>query len=290
MEALMTTCQDPPNQTWTYQQVAEKAAATRTAIAGLAIKMHRDCALSQLLEEAEALARDWEAGRSDENWLMQLMAAAHSNRISDAIVACLSDAGAIECIRRMCSNGMDISGRDPSSGKDALWELDLASFLKRRGISTTHQDPPDLIADFGFGPYPIACKKVYSERGIESQVRKGAKQLERHGSPGLVAINFDDLAPANALLRSQSQISASDFLAKLNHDAIDRNQARLQRFIVDGRCDGLLVSTTALADIVDSTTRFNTYTQTTLWTLSSIEKEQHDRIAQIRAALEARPS
>jgi hypothetical protein len=106
----------------------------------------------------------------------------------------------------------------------------------------------------------------------------------------LVAINLDDLAPANALLRSQSQVSASDFLAKINHEVIERNHARLQRFIVDGRCDGLLVSTTTLADIVESTTRFNTHTQTTLWTLSSIGREQGDRIAKIRAALEATPS
>lgn len=286
----MATRKDPPNQTWTYRQVAEKAAATRDAIAGLGIPMHRDCALAKLLREAEALAKDGEEGRSNENWLRLLMAAAHSNRISDAIAECLPDPGAVECIRRICSNGLDISGRGPSMGKDARWELDLASFLKRRGVATVHEDPPDLIADFGFGAYPIACKKVYSERGIESQVRKGAKQLERYGRSGLVAISFDDLAPANALLRSQNQISASDFLARLNQDVIDRNQARLRPFIVDGRSDGLLVSTTALADIVDSTTRFNTHTQTTLWTLSSLGTDSRDRIARIRTALEAGPS
>lgn len=280
---------DPPDQTSTYQQVAEKAAATRAAIAELGIRMHRDCALSKLLREAEALARDWEVGKIGENGMGQLMAAAHSNRISDAILACLPDPGAVACIRRMCSNGLDITGRDPSMGKDALWELDLAGFLKRRGVSTIHVDPPDLIADFGFGPYPIACKKVYSERGIESQVRKGAKQLERYRSPGLVAVNFDDLAPANSLLQSQTQSSALDFLAKLNHGVLERNQARLQRFIVDGRCDGILVSTTTLADIVGSTTRFNTHTQTTLWTLSSIGTDQIDRIARIRSALEMAP-
>jgi hypothetical protein len=218
------------------------------------------------------------------------MAAAHSNRISDVIVASFSDAGATECIRRMCSNGMDISGRDPSRGKDALWELDLAHFLKRRSVPTIHQDPPDLITDFGFGPYPIACKKIYSEQGLESQVRKGAKQIKRYGHSGLVAINADDLAPANALLQSQSHISASNFLSNFNQGVIDRNQARLQRFIVDGRCDGLLISTTVLADIVGSTTRFNTHTETLLWTLSPIGREQSYRIDKIRAALGAVPS
>lgn len=217
------------------------------------------------------------------------MDAAHSNRISDAINAALADPGAIECIRRMCSNGMDISGRDPSHGKNALWELDLANFLKRRRVAVAHEDPPDLIADFGFGPYPIACKKVYSEKGIESQVRKGAQQLAQYGRPGLVAINFDDLAPARALLRSQSQSSASDFLARFNREVLDRQQARMQRFIVDGRCDGLLVSTTTLADIIDSTTRFNTHTQTTLWSLASINGEQAERLDRVRTFLGAMP-
>lgn len=39
---------------------------------------------------------------------------------------------------------MDISGRDPSHGKNALWELDLANFLKRRRVAVAHEDPPDL--------------------------------------------------------------------------------------------------------------------------------------------------
>lgn len=280
---------DPPDQTWTYQEVAAKAAEVRAAVDRLNIKMHRDCALAKLLRQAEALAREWQQGSSNPDWLPQLMDAAHSNRIADAIHAALDDPGALECIRRMCFNGVDISGRDPSRGKDALWELDLAHFLKRRGVGVRHEDPPDLIADFGFGPYPIACKKVYSERGIESQVRKGAQQLERQGRPGLVAINLDDLAPARSLLQSQSQSSASDFLAQFNHGVIDRNQARLQRFILDGRCDGILVATTTLADIIDSTTRFNTHTQTTLWSLASINGEQSGRLEKIRAVLGAVP-
>jgi hypothetical protein len=285
----MTNRIDPPDQTWTYLEVATKAAEIRAAIGRLDIKMHRDCALAKLLRQAEALAREWEQGTNDKNWLPRLMDAAHSNRISDAINAALADPGAVECIRRMCSNPMDISGRDPSRGKDALWELDLAHFLKRRGVTVAHEDPPDLIADFGFGPHPIACKKVYSEKGIESQVRKGAQQLAQYGRPGLVAINFDDLAPGRALLQSQSQSSASDFLAKFNHEVIDRHQARLQRFIVDGRCDVILVSTTTLADIINSTTRFNTHTQTTLWSLASISSEQAGRLERIRTVLGAMP-
>lgn len=113
--------------------------------------------------------------------------------------------------------------------------------------------------------------------------------MAQYGRPGLVAINFDDLAPARALLRSQSQSSASDFLARFNSEVLDRQQARMQRFIVDGRCDGLLVSTTTLADIIDSTTRFNTHTQTTLWSLASINGEQAERLERVRTFLGAMP-
>jgi hypothetical protein len=277
-----------PDQTWTYEEIAVKARSLRAAVGELGLQMHRDSALSLLLREAEALARDWKEGRRD-GGIKRLMHAAHANRVADAIESARFDVGALECIRRMCSNNMDLSGRVPSRGKDALWELDLAWFLKRRGVTVKHSDPPDLVADFGFGHYPIACKKVYSERGIESQVRQGAKQLERHGSAGLVAINFDDLTPPDALLRSATQAEASEYLARFNHEVIDRNQARLQRFVVDGRCDGVLVSTTSLADIAGSKVRFNTHTQTTLWTLSSRGAVQAERWSRIRTALEIKP-
>lgn len=275
---------DPPDQTWTYQEIADKAPLLREAIAAMGIRLHRDSALAKLLREAETLARDWEAGRTDGGF-RRLIHAAHANRIVDAIRTAQVDPGALECVRRMCAGAMDLSGREPSRGKDALWELDIASFLKRRDIPTEHHEP-DLTADFGFGPYPIACKKIYSEKGLEGQVRKGARQLERYGSPGMIAVNLDDLVPDDHLLRSPSMADASDFLARHNLAVIERNRARLQRFIADGRCDCIIFSTTVLADIEGSSTRFNTHTQTTLWSLDSVSPAQSVRLARIKAALE----
>lgn len=277
-----------PDQTWTYEQVAAKATLLRVAIQELGVRMHRESALAKLLREAEALARDWAAGRS-EGGIEQVMRAADANRVADAIATAKHDPGALDCIRRMCSNSMDLSERNPSQGKDALWELDFASFLRRRRISVDHVEPPDLLADFGFGAYPIACKKVYSESGLESQVRKAAKQLERYGQPGLVAVNLDDLTPANAVLQSANLETAADFLARFNHSVLDRNQRRLERFIKDGRCDGILVSTTTPADFVDISPRFNTHSQVTLWSLASLPAEQTNRLSRIRDALGVLP-
>ena len=87
----------------------------------------------------------------------------------------------------MASNDMNLSERRPSRGKDALWELDLLSFLRRRSIETVLREP-DIVANFGFGDYPIACKKVYSEKGVETQMRKGVQQTDAPEIDGQVLL------------------------------------------------------------------------------------------------------
>ena len=276
---------DSPDQTWTYDEIAAKAESVRSLLAERGIKLNDASALGIVLREADRLAAEWSSGQSA-GGLRRLINAAHANRITEAILATPDDSGAIECIKRMTKSGMDLSLREVSQGKDALWEIDLAASMKRKGIAVSHVEP-DLVANFGFGPCPIACKKVYSETNFEVQMRKGAQQVAKAGGAGLVAVNLDDLVPEDALLQSATQSSASDFLATFNHAFIDRHRPKMQRFIVDKRCIGVLVSTTTLADIVQSSTRFNTHTQTTLWTLSSLESEQADRISKIRVALGA---
>lgn len=146
------------------------------------------------------------------------------------------------------------------------------------------KDPPDILADFGFGDYALACKKVYSEKGVDAQMRKGVKQLSAFGGIGLVAFNIDDLVPGNVLLQTRSQTDASDFLANLNRSFIDRHQAKLQRFVIEGRCDGVLVATSVLADIADSSARFNNFLQVTIWTLSEMDVARRSRLDVVRTA------
>lgn len=274
---------DSSDQTWTYDEIAAKADSVRSLLAERGIKLNDASALGIILREADLLAADWNRGRS-EGGLRRLINAAHANRITEAILAAHDDFGALECIKRMAKSGLDLSQREVSQGKDALWEIELASSMKRKGIGVSHAEP-DLIANFGFGPCPIACKKVYSEKNFEVQIRKGAQQVANAGGGGLVAVNLDDLVPEDALLQSATPSSASEFLAIFNQAFINRHQSKIQRFIVDRRCIGFLVSTTTLADIVNSSPRLNTNTQTMLWTLSPLRYEQDDRVAKIMKAM-----
>jgi hypothetical protein len=235
---------DGSNAVWTYREVADRSEAVRAELERRKIRLHRDSALGTLLREAEALAREWDEG-TDHGGIRRLMSAAHANRVAETVLTIAGEPGAEECLRRMAGNDMNLSERGPSRGKDALWELDLLSFLRRRSIETVLREP-DIVANFGIGDYPIACKKVYSERGVETQMRKGVHQMSAFGGAGLVAFNIDDLVPADVLMKSPTSLEATNYLAGLNRYFIDRHQRHIQRFVTEQRCDGIIVATTVL--------------------------------------------
>lgn len=125
-----------------------------------------------------------------------------------------------------------------------------------------------LVITIGSERYPVACKKVHSERGVEAQMRKGVKQLAAFGAPGLVAFDVSDLTPANSIFVSTDTRTAGDQLADINRDFVARNQRKLDRFVADGRCHGVLVTTSVVADLAASAPGLNNFSQTTIWTLS----------------------
>lgn len=280
-----TLSPDGSNAVWTYREIADRSEAVRAELTRRNIRLHRDSALGTLLREAEALAQEWDAG-TDAGGIRRLMSAAHANRVAEAVLAIAGEPEAEECLRRMAGNDMNLSERKPSRGKDALWELDLLAFLRRRSIRAVLREP-DITVDLGFGDYPIACKKVYSEKGVETQMRKGVQQMSQFNGAGLVAFNIDDLVPADALMRSRTSTEASDYLAALNKDFIDRHQRHIQRFVTGERCDGILVATTVLTDIAEGGTRFNNHLQLTVWTLDGARPRTRERIARLQTTLSA---
>ncbi|WP_423193149.1 hypothetical protein [Cupriavidus sp. H18C2] len=252
-----------------YAEVAQRAQTCRSILATKGIKLHNASALGQLFRNAERVAEAWATGSRDGD-IRQVLNAAHADRISQSIILLQDELQILEPLKRIAGSDMNLSLRNLSQGKDALWELNLLAFLRQRQVQANLIDPPDIVAELGFGPYGIACKKVYSERGVEAQMRKGAKRLLPFQGHGLIALNLDDLAPSETLLRCESKETASAYLHQFNLDFVERHRRVLQRFVMDGKCDGILVSTTTPSDIEHSETRLNTFTQTALWTLNEI--------------------
>jgi hypothetical protein len=75
------------------------------------------------------------------------------------VIALPAEPGIKEALKRMAGSDMRPDSRDPSQGKDALWEVMLLGDLRERGITAIAAEP-DILVTLEFGDYPIACKKI----------------------------------------------------------------------------------------------------------------------------------
>lgn len=267
-----------------YLEISDRADQVRAIFESRGVRLHRDSSLGKILRVANQLSASWAKGERSGS-IHDILAAAQANRVAEAIIVAASESGALESLRRIAGNPMDLMGRALSQGKDHLWELELRAVLRRRGVSAELRDPPDIVAEVADFEVPIACKKVYSEKGVEAQIRKGVKQIEAHGAGGIVALNIDDLLPTDSILKQRNHASASALLGGFAAEFIERNMPKLQRPIAQGRCDAILVSATCVCDLDEGAPRFTTVTDTTLWSLQTLKLEARARFEALRQAL-----
>ena len=275
----------------TYAELRAKVEHVKAAIEQKGFNCRPNSALGSLFRKAQVLDEQWQA-QSDAQDILTLMQADDAVRIAQAVEAVLDDPQAAEPIRRITKSDMHLTTRQPSQGKDALWEIDLLAFLCRHGVPARLREPPDLVITLPglLGDYGFACKKVYGEDSVASQLRKGCKQLCAMRGPGVVAFNLDDLTPERALLVQPTRQAANDRLHALNIAFMQRHQQDFQGMVLAGKCDGVLLSTTAQADVEGMSPRFNRVTEVTMWTVDSAPPGAHIRIAALRRLIEAAPS
>lgn len=277
---------DRSDRVQTYAQVAETVQRVQAALEARGFRCRNNSALGSLFRKARVLNEQWEAETNGQD-ILTLMQADEAVRIALAVEAVLDEPEAVEAIRRITKSDMHLSTRQPSQGKDALWELDLHLFLQNRRILVRIQEPdlvvtfPDFLCEYG-----VACKKVYSEDSVEKQLKKGCRQLLKTGIPGVVAFNLDDITPQSSILAQPTRLAANDFLHARNIAFMERHRRVFQQAVMSGGCDAILLATTAQADIEGMSPRFNRVTQVTLWTVNEAEAGTHIRIAALRRLIE----
>ena len=271
-----------------FDAIAERSRLLRQVLADRGIRFHRDSALGVLLRDAERYAKDRAEGKPD-MVMRQFVNTAHAYRIAEAVLGAQFDPDVEQCLRRIAGNDVNLSGRTPSMGKDHLWELELLAFLRQRQMTTRLQDPPDLMIELGGADYPIACKKIYSDKGAPAQMRKGVRQLGKLELGGIVAFNIDDLTMGDAILQSRTRQSASDNLARLNKEFLTRHERVFAKYVSEGRCDGVLVSASVMADIETERPRFLNFTEVALWSLDGAPAAATARIERLKSMLARAP-
>lgn len=264
------------SRAWTdsYEEIAAKAQLVRDILQKRNVRLGNGSALSQLLKQADFLNCEWAAQRVPD--IRVLSEAAHVNRLADAIIYLPDEPGIQEALRRMARSVMQPDDRSNSQGKDALWEVELLAALRKNGLSGTATEP-DIVVNFGKGDYPIACKKIWSENSVEKRVSRGAKQLEPFDNGGIIALNLDDLTPAGHVVAQADRMAAEQFLNEFNMAFVNRHRNVLQQAIMDGKCDGFIISTTAAAVLSEEKTAFNLVTQMSLWHLKEATPDALER-------------
>lgn len=182
---------------------------------------------------------------------------------------------------------MRLSTRQQSQGKDMLWELELLRSLRIGGVAVRLEEPPDLVVglDGLLGDYGIACKKIYSEKGVGNRLKEGCDQLRRTGMAGIVAFNLDDILTERAMLSKKSHEEAFEALVAHNKGFLDRNLEALQSAVMAGGCDGVLMSTTVPAEIYSASPSFNRVRGAVLFTIKQAGAAAHIRIASLQRQL-----
>lgn len=272
-----------PRQRATFISIVRQCDELTKQLKKKNIIFHSNSAFGKVLRDAELVADQWENGERDLD-LNAVRNTANAYRIANACIAASDDVGASECLRRVILKNTDLSSREASQGKDALWELELAQLLRRNGTVVAHAEP-DLICNFHFGPYPIACKKINSPGGVENQVRQGVKQLAKFGSPGIVALNIDDVISLDGLTLAPTRQFVLEYL---DHQIeVFRRQQRnnLLRFLGEKRCDGILIAATGFAMLARGIPDYDLSTATALWSKHTLDYRLTQRLSCLRNVL-----
>ncbi|MFJ2458017.1 hypothetical protein ACIOVC_05615 [Pseudomonas neuropathica] len=258
----------------TYEEIAAKTKLARAILEQRKVKLRAGSALSQLLSQADKLSLAW-AGqvKPDDRVVWHT---AFVNRLVDAVINLPDEPGIQEALKRMAGSVMQPDDRNTSQGKDALWELVLLSDLKKNGLAVTAAEP-DILVDFGMGNYPIACKKIWSESGVEKRISHASKQLAPFSNGGVIALNLDDLVPVGRVISVPTKSYVSGVLTKFNLDFVERHRDVLQHAVRDGKCDGFIISTTAPALLWEEETPPYLASHTSLWHIQESSPEARER-------------
>lgn len=246
----------------TYSEVAQLVDVAERAICERGIRFTPQSVLHKLFADARKLDREWRVS-SKSPGLVTGINAVYAEKIARIVTDLIDAPGVEEALQRIAGSDINLSHRLKSQGKDALWELSLLTTLLRKQISAELVDPPDIFVELRMGSYAIACKKIYELKSLFSRLRDGAKQISKSGSPGVIALNIDDLLPGDHILTSQSPKVALDILSSETKSFFQENFAAFDRIREKSCLDGVLISASTISDITETSTRLN------LTTLSS---------------------
>jgi hypothetical protein len=254
----------------TYLQIKEKALELEQLYADSGAALPATSDLARLIADAKELSDSWLIGQVDKLPMTVLFRVGLLDRITSAILPLRAVAERNSFLDAMASGSLDLLDRKRSRAKDMLWELEFWSTLKRRSFDAVLEEPPDIVVSFEDLKLGIACKKLYSERHVQNVLSQAVAQIESNFDFGIVAVNIDDLLPANQILRTPTQKAMAQHVNGLNNRFLQSHERHFRKYLSSGRLISAFISTGVLVDIYRARTRFNNVRQSTVWTIPGL--------------------
>jgi len=257
------------SSTQTYLHIKEKAKAIEKLYCDNTVPLPPDCALANLVSDAKTLSDAWLMNNREVATWQLILRVSFLYRIADAILPLFDVPERRKYLTILTSGNLNLQQRERSLAKDILWELELWSRLRRRGINAILHEP-DIIVDFEDAQVAIACKKFYSENNVEKVLSEAVGQIEAAYDFGIIAVNLDDLTLPDHILKQPTQEAMGKAIDQFNRGFLRTHQRHFKKYLKAGRVISALVSTSVLAGLSSHKPSFQIATQATIWSIPGL--------------------
>jgi len=233
------------------------------------IQLNSNSQLYGLLDSAEKLADEWAIGNSETTDMALLFETLHIERISSAMQILSSEDLREKYLKDLLQGTLNFFERELSHAKSILWELEVCTKI-RRAIPDTQLAEPDVVVSLQGQKIAIPCKKIFSEKGVPKVLSNAVSQFENLFDFGIVAINIDDLIPADVLLKARTFEELGDKLHRANMIFLANHERHFKKYLSKSRIIAVIASTSLVADILDESPKFNNALQWAIWTTTEL--------------------
>ena len=246
----------------------------------------RSASLTALIEHTSQLSDALLTAQDDQTSYAQLFSALQLRRLIEAVDAVANEPASPRLLSELLDGTLDLLIRTRSKAKDTLWEIELLCTLRTNGVATEIGEP-DLLLAASSDQVGVACKKIYSATHFSKTLSVAVKQIQRSLKLGIVAINIDDLMPADSILKAPSEDMAANILNARVSEFMVEQERHLRRYIEPGRAIAVLVSCAALTDLEKRKPQFCNFRHTVVWHIPSISKQIDAQFGAILSAFKS---
>lgn len=241
------------------------------------LQIKQNSFLYKLIEDVSILSNGWLCNDTSQATVLRVFSAIQLDRIATAALPLGVSNRARKYLVELLSGSLDLLNRDRSKAKDTLWELELWQLFTRMNMQVSLEEP-DIVVFFNGARIGISCKKIYSINNVEKVISKAVSQFEKEFDFGVIAINLDDIIPANCILAMDSKQKIIDVIFKINLEFMYQNDRYLRKYLSTGRAISAIFSASVLADVPTIETRFFSIRQSTFWTIPGLPLEKELQI------------